>query len=93
MSDFGVHPVPVGGLGEKVSFLEPHLLLHRVEADGQDVRATVSFRPPYSPLQVVEIEKIRAAFCRASGCLAVGRQDRGVNRKLFGKMDRKVNRN
>lgn len=75
------------GLAEKGLFLESDLLLYRAAAGGQNLGTILSFRVRISPLQAVEIEKIRAAYQRARGCLAVGRQDRGVNRKLFGKMD------
>ena len=77
------------GLGQlkKTSFLEPHLLLCRLEAGGQNLGATLSFRLGDDPPQTVEIKKITDTFSDAGGCPVLGRQDRGVNRKLFGKMD------
>jgi hypothetical protein len=62
------------------------LLLYRKEAGGQTLGATLSFRLWDNPPQDVEIETITDAFYHATGCPVLGRQDRGVNRKLFGKI-------
>jgi hypothetical protein len=75
----------IPGDSKKTSFLEPHLLLYSVEAGGRTLDVTLSSRLVDNPPQAVEIEKITAVFCRARGCPVLGRQDRGVNRKLFGK--------
>ena len=79
----------IPGQLKKTWFLEPHLLLYRLEAGGQDLGATLSFRLPKNPPQTVEIEKITDISYGAGGCPVLDRQDRGVNRKLFGKMDGK----
>ncbi len=79
----------IPGRLKKTSFLASRLLLYGVEAGGQVLGATFSFRQRDDPPQAVEIEKITDTSYGAGGCPVLGRQDRGVNRKLFGKMDGK----
>jgi hypothetical protein len=74
---------------KKPSFLEPHLLLYRGEAGGRALGVTLSLRVHENPPQAVEIDKITDTSWGTGGCPVLGRQDRGVNRKLFGKMDGK----
>ena len=72
-----------GGL-KKPSFLEPHVLLYRVEEGGPTLGAIVSFRLWDNLPQAVEIDEITDTFSCGKRCPVLGRQDRGINRKLFG---------
>jgi len=60
---------------KKPSFLEPDVLLYRVEEGGSTLGANVSFRLWDNPPQAIEIDKITDTFSCAKRCPVLGRQD------------------